>query len=811
MRPRRLLGGVARFVHARPRGVLAGCLLLALFSWALAVVEFSYTADRTRLLKEDTEVQRDLKKFQAEFGDREEGVVVVSGADPERRRETVNRLLEMAQRHPQQFTRATGYFNLSSHRPFALYYLSPERLQEIRDQMARGRPLIEALGQGGLEGVVGRLDDLEADNPEILEQLKSSLKTGGRKPYQSPFELEEFPERIYLTHQDVHLLLFESPRPLEAERLIRAAPRAAATSVEVTGEPVIQAQDSRQTLQGATVSAICSIILVKLLFIFGYGEARRPRLPLAALLIGLSWAIGFACWWVDDFNLITINFVSILVGLGVDFGIHILYRYDEEFERNGDRLAAMTRALETSGSENLTGAVATATAFLALTFTDFQAIVDLGWISGAGVLLCFLATVLVLPAFLFLERPGQTVERRSWGFLKTWQRWLEERRGAVIAVAVAVTMTALILGTRVGFDYNLLNLQAKDAPAANFERSGRFSSLYAFASAADLDEARSLSRRLEGLPSVQQVQSLGDYLPQVSDEKEALIGQILNLAQGWKLPEPRLERSAAELKALRDLLRDSAWARELDDLGPGPVETGLGAFESAFLADLNRLNHFLLEQKRGEFPPLPQELRERWIGKSGCYRLRIVPREVVWDRAPLERLVVDLKSVVGEVTGPCVLIYAYLESLRVAYLEAGKVALVVISLLLLVHFRSLRYASLALLPKILGIVWMLGVMGLAGVDFNPANCMALPLILGIGLVFGIHIVDRFLESPEGSVLGHSTGPAVGLSALTTVAGFGCLMLASHRGIASLGFVMAAGVGANLLASAVVLPVLLRKR
>ena len=137
------------------------------------------------------------------------------------------------------------------------------------------------------------------------------------------------------------------------------------------------------------------------------------------------------------------------------------------------------------------------------------------------------------------------------------------------------------------------------------------------------------------------------------------------------------------------------------------------------------------------------------------------------------------------------------------------VALAAIALILLIHFRNLKNTLLALMPKVVGVIWMLGLMAYFHVQFNPANFMALPLILGIGLIFGVHVVHRLLDDPHEPIFSHSTGPAIALSAGTTIAGFGTLMIAKHQGIASLGFLMTAGVGANVVTSLVLLPAFVR--
>jgi predicted RND superfamily exporter protein len=161
------------------------------------------------------------------------------------------------------------------------------------------------------------------------------------------------------------------------------------------------------------------------------------------------------------------------------------------------------------------------------------------------------------------------------------------------------------------------------------------------------------------------------------------------------------------------------------------------------------------------------------------------------------------------VTGTPSQIYQYTTLLKNSYEHAAVYALIAITLAVWFQFRSLVAVALTLLPVVIGTTWLLGLMGLAGIPFNPANIMTLPLVVGIGVTNGIQILNRFAEEQEPSILAKSTGKAVLVSGLTASAGFGSLMLANHQGIKSLGEVMAAGIAACTLATLMVLPALLR--
>jgi hypothetical protein len=124
------------------------------------------------------------------------------------------------------------------------------------------------------------------------------------------------------------------------------------------------------------------------------------------------------------------------------------------------------------------------------------------------------------------------------------------------------------------------------------------------------------------------------------------------------------------------------------------------------------------------------------------------------------------------------------------------------------HFKKISSVILALLPVAIGATWMVGMMGWTGIPFNPANIMTLPLVIGIGVTNGIHILNRFAEEQNPGILAKSTGKAVLVSALTAIAGFGSLIPAKHQGIASLGEVMSVGIATCMLAALTFLPAVL---
>src|SRR6185369_5723253 len=207
---------------------------------------------------------------------------------------------------------------------------------------------------------------------------------------------------------------------------------------------------------------------------------------------------------------------------------------------------------------------------------------------------------------------------------------------------------------------------------------------------------------------------------------------------------------------------------------------------------------------------VPPQLLKRFVGVSGKLLLQVAPKKEIFEREPLQEFISQVKSVVPAATGEPVMVYESLSVLRSAYLKAFIYAFIGIALLLLINFRSIRYALLGLTPLAAGLLLMIGGMRLIGISFNSANIIVLPLILGVGIDSAIYILNRYRqgnESPE-KVTFSSAGVGVLFNAMTILFSFGALMVAHHQGVFSIGAVMSLGMVASVAAFLAFLPALL---
>jgi len=619
-------------------------------------------------------------------------------------------------------------------------------------------------------------------------------------------------------------------------------------NVGLTGEPVLEHDEMAQSQKDTTVATIASLVICALIFIYGYQQTGRPIKATLCLIIGLGYTLGFATLVIGHLNILTITFVPILIGLAIDFGVHLISRYEEELRHGKSEEAALTKAMVFTGQGIFTGAFTTAGAFIAMALTDFKGIQEMGIICGGGLMICLIPMMTMLPVLLLRGRQnvidhqqGDLEERRA----RIENIWLQ-RPGWVVGLTVALCALSGTQLYKVYFDYNLLNMQSAGLPAVEFEQklidSTPKSVLFGAVIATNLEQAVRFEQQITNLPAVASIDSITRFLSEDQSGKLPIVGEIkrdlasvhfaepdtrpVNIPElsstlystyGYlgaandevKNEEPDLAKQLISLRrAIEDLRKEMFRGNDIN------IQTNalkLGEFQRTLFEDV-RETFFALQNQDNSAPlrveDLPQALRDRFVGVTGKYLLMVYPKEDVWQRKNQKEFIDELRTVDPNVTGTPVQLYEYTTLLKNSYEQAAQYALVAIAILVFIHFRSPFSVALALVPVAIGFLWLGGLMGFFDVPLNPANIMTLPLVIGIGVTNGIHILNRFAEEQTPNILARSTGKAVLVSGLTTIAGFGSLILANHRGIKSLGCVMSTGVATCMIAGLTFLPALL---
>jgi hypothetical protein len=262
---------------------------------------------------------------------------------------------------------------------------------------------------------------------------------------------------------------------------------------------------------------------------------------------------------------------------------------------------------------------------------------------------------------------------------------------------------------------------------------------------------------------------------------------------------PQLARTAGRLDQFLDSLARLPLPAQIDllaGLAPAPPIELVQMLQSAAAPPVTLAD-------------LPPEFTSRYVSAGGRWLLKIFAAEPIWDDAPLAAFVEELRSVDPNVTGTPVQNLEASRAIWNSYLQAGGYALLAVCLLLWSDFRTFHETLLALSPAAAALAATLGILGRLGWALNPANMLMLPLLLGLGVDGGVHVLHDYRgQSGAGYRMTRATVRSLVLTAATSIVGFGSLMLASHRGLFSLGFVLTVGVTTSLITSLVALPAVL---
>ncbi len=640
---------------------------------------------------------------------------------------------------------------------------------------------------------------------------------------------------------------------------LRARARALAAEhpdfqVAFTGEPALTVEEMdtvrRDTWRTSMVAALGVTALTLLVFRW----KRNAILVMAALALAVCWSFGAVLLELGYLNMITSAFISTLGGVGVAYGIHPVSEYEMEKAHCQDPVAAVRMAYHRTGTGITVSAVTTSVAFFSILLMRFRGFAELGLVAGVGVLFCLLATLVTLPAFLVLngrrrhrleaaaprrdDRPGTMVDR--------W--WVERGAGRVTRYPRTVTVAALALtvlagwaARDIGFNINMLDLLPADAESLRYQRrmimQSDLSPFFNVVTARDMDELQRLQESAATEPAIARFDSLLPLLPADAPGGTGGPGALMTLISEFRLPSQLQPLSAAEMAASLSRLEqalgraaDDAFtaglmtlaipleeartaAEETRDLAAAASADQVAAWNTAqnSLLSWSRATLSRLQEAAAQPAPtredLPAAIRQRYLTDDGRLLGYLYPVTSIFDPEYLDEYVLASKRVDPEATGFPVVYRRMSNRIANGFYRAVTGGAILVMLVLLLDSRSLRDTFLAGLPLAMGIIWMLGGMRLLGLSYNFANLVAVPLIIGVGIDNGVHIMHRWhLEGQLGmDVVLRRTVRAILISSLTTMVGFGSLALASHRGMASLGLLLILGVGACLLTSTLVLP------
>lgn len=787
-------------------------------------------------------------------------IIVVDGENPEAAEAAQRQLYEGLQGQKNLYSNvfAPGLGDYFETNAFLLQ--DYEKLLEMSDDLAAAQPVLAAVSEDqSLRGLFGILNDamdetLDGDEPnaklpEVLAdftQIAKSSANGQDAPlsWQSIFlvdeDLKKARRRLILVQP-----VLDFTKLVSAKEALLAARAAAAEIVsespEVTirfsGKMALNADELKSVSNGAMVSGILSFILVALVLGLGIRSIRIVTSALITLFIGLIWTGAFAMLTVGYFNIISIAFAVLFIGLGIDFAIHFALRFQEEAGSGTGTNEALMKTAVNAGVPLALCAPTTALAFYAFVPTDYAGLAQLGLISGTGIFVSFFTSMTVLPALLKLMH----IKKKKIIFNKSAkaEAGFIARNGRNVAVAgFLLGAVALVLGMKVSFDFDPINLKdpKTESVTSFFDLlEGEKTSPYSIQIVAnDSAFGEALKLELENLESVDDVITLESYVPKDQDDKLEILDTTylfmtpVFMNSGTAGPSSDQENEAAIstfiekantlFEAHPDLevsQRSKEFADALEALtgAKGNGEEKRALFEANlftwFGALVERISKGLEPTEVVTIDDIPSELFERYQAEDDRYRLEVFSNLDLGNADQLEAFVAEVSNANEGATGSPVQIYNAGLVVKGSMEQASVTAAIFIVLFLGLILRRASSVALIVIPVLLAGALTTGSMVIFGLSFNFANVIVIPLLIGLGVDSGIHLVLRAREEKgQTKLLSSSTPKAVLLSALTTIGSFGTLAISSHQGTASMGILLSLAIIMILVATLLVLPGLL---
>ncbi|WP_170135873.1 efflux RND transporter permease subunit [Nannocystis exedens] len=801
------------WVLAQHRLVLALALVLTVVSAYLASL-LRVDSDLRSLLPEDHPVLASLDRIETSFGALGSVNVVIKEGSPEQRHALADAIAERAGKSPLvrdvEYRLRSDFF--AEH---ALYYLSDAEMEALDEhfqawthyELCRAEPDV-------------CLDEPDPEAPKALRSFIRSKQDAAlaRTSFKDYFERDEISALVLLIHPtqpssdlDFAAAVSNQIRADVAEVMNQPGAPWSDSGIHysVVGPYTIKAEEretiQRDMLRSGAFGVLGVVAILYLLFRSG----RAVLTLLVPLVCGVTWSMAVTELVLGRLNAITSLISTVVVGMGIDAGIHFLVRVREEQGRGSDR-EAIARAFSNLIGPLLIASATTLGAFAVMASSVFPAFQEFGLIAGFGVALCLLAMLTVYPAVLCLVGVKRVGERQAGsprpGLLT---RVVLARPGLMLGLVAALTVGAAVMAPKAEFENSTRELQSARTRALYKPEVFLISKIFGKDIHAGVLVVSTLDQARAVLAQARKVQD-----DRVADGTGTVVAELLGAPD--LLPDPAIDPAKRKeaIAAMTADIPERTWKR-LEERAAGRGEdddAGLSAEDARRLQNMLKAEPVTVER-------LPPAIRDKVYSQDGRFAVYAYPNfdaadismglkfmeETARYTAGVEGLQSDDALFVGETT-----VYALMYKLMQS--EAPTVlamALVLIAVIVVAQIRSLSRTLWTLAPLLLGMLWLVGLMAAAGVRFTLFNIPILPAILGIGVDNGVYLTDRIRHlRHEAGGIAHAlgeTGAAIGAATATTAMGFGAFCIADSGGLRGIGVLAVFGIGIAAVTAILVLP------
>jgi len=713
--------------------------------------------------------------------------------------------------------------------------------------------------------ILGSLDGIE-NFPTIIDAVGSLAEI-----FAVPETKVERPPQAFISRDGKMLLMTVQPRfPSQrgthycaqvtrtlSEELGQIDLEQLGVKVGITGTYAFTASASAMVNRDMQWTTIISSVGVFVILFLAFGSLFYTIITVIPLIIGLVLTMAWAKFAMGGFNLITTFLPALILGLGIDYGIHFFSRYAEERRKGEPFDSALHTAILRKGSASFWAAATTALVFLCLLFSRSRAMFEMGAITSMGVVIAFVCTLLVLPSLLTLSHFILRLQYREHAvdysrFLGPFFRALMGKWRVVFVATIILALFMAFQAAHTSFQFSTSDLmpdtesqRVQNEIMENFVADNtKIGNYFTFLASSEKELAKLLDN-LSHNDLVQGIDSAKGLLPPNLSEQQDILSNLdldtyLNQLD---FLDRNLENRAASLIQVRTLLAKFGFIQyaatlngmENITLASGEIQTQLRQIQNE-LAQLDiektqdeicALNEVLrkLDANLGqlrELPPvetllrdilaeLPEGIRARYLTPTGEYIVYARMSEALYEGDNLEEFDTFASSLSSQYFGMPKLGIALEKYMKSDFWRSTLLAALLIAVVLWRSTGGIIRAFLASTPLILGYICMLGGMRLLGIKFNFINIAVSPLLIGIGIDNGIHIFHRYLEERSIQAKGAieraetQTAVAVIVTSLTTMLVFASLFLARTPGLRFLGISALLGIGSSLAFSLLFLP------
>lgn len=855
-----LLKRTISYTAKRPFQAIAAAALLTLASLYYATNHFEMTTDTGELISAKTEWRQNEDKVTAAFPKTVDAIlVVIDGKTPELASGAAAKLSAALNEDKKNFSSvvrpdANEYFMRHG-----LLFSSTDEVRTTTSKLIDAQPLLGGLAYDpSLHGVANSIATAAggaADEPDNtaaadlaqpltrLDEALSALLAG--KP--ATFSWQQLfaskgglnpPTRTVLMAYPV--LDYNSLKPgenavdavhIKAKEL--QLDEAHGIRIGITGE-IPLADEEFGTIEDSMgpIGGIMGAAMLLTLW-FATRSAKTVFAIVVTIVTGLVMTTAVGLLAAGRLNLISVAFIPLYVGLGVDFGIQVSVRFNAERRAGAGLVEALERAADGVGASILLAAAAIVLALIAFLPTDYVGVAELGMIAGLGMIIALVLNVTLLPALLVLLRPPTPREDVGYAAAAPVDRWLERNRKGVLWAFVIAMLASIASLPLVRFDFNPLHLRNPETPAmaqlADLLKDPDRTPNTLSVLAPNLPAAHALADKLSKLPEVRDAVTIDSFVPEDQEAKLALIQDAALLLDPAINPFD-LAPTADDATTVAALNKAAGELRRLETGRPGPLGSSAGKLAATFtrLAQANPAMRvkagallveplgITLDQIRLSLQPgpvtretLPPSITNDWLTKKGEAMVSVMPAGKSTDNAVIERFTQAVRKIAPTATGMPVSTQEAAWTVSRAFIEAGVIALVLVSLLLFAVLRSVREVAFTLAPVVLSGFLTLGTCVVIGQPLNFANIIAFPLLFGVGVAFHIYFVMAW-RGGTGDLLQTSLARAIVFSALATGSAFGALWISDHPGTASMGLILMISLIWTLICALIFEPALLGK-